>query len=408
MALSLALAACGGGGGGGGPAAPAEPQFIFDGPILYVSSTADSGPGTLRQALADASDGSQIRMDPAIHGQTITLLDWVGIDKSVLINGGPSGNEVTISGGNATGMLEIQTPKPVLLRSLHFVDGNGNWAGVIRNLYGNLNIQACTFHDNQGSTFGGVITNSGRLLIQGSHFASNRSDSGGVIHAFGDHDTKIERSSFVGNWSTGGNGGGALYMRGGRTIIESSTFHMNSTFGNDPGKNVGGAIRIRDSNTSGGGTLEIYGSTLTNNVATETGGGIHVGPEPGNTLVVRQSILALNTGGAEPDAYVHGNVIFGATESHYNVIGEAAGGPFWNGIGNNQVGVALAEIDPLLGPLGPLPGMTWGRVPLAGSPARDVVPVADVLNADGLPLERDQINQPRIDVGNSDVGALEH
>lgn len=407
--LSLFLGACGGsGGGGGGPAAPAEPQFLFEGPTLFVTDTADSGPGTLRQVIADAPDGAQIHMHDSIHGQTITLLDWISVKTSVMIHGGPSGNEVTISGGNATGMLEIHTALPVRLRSLHFVDGRGGWAGAIRNLWGNLNIQACTFSDCQGTLRGGAITTGGKLLVQGCHFAGCRADTGGAVYATGDHDTRIERSSFIFNWATDGAGGGALMARGGRTVIESTTFVGNSTFGNDPGLNIGGAIRISDSNIYGGGTLELYGCTLTNNVATEVGGGIHVGPEPGNTLVVRQSILAQNTGGSDPDAYVHANVIFGATESHYNLIGETTGGPFWNGLGNNQVGSAMAALDPQLDVLGPRPGHTWGRPPLAGSPVRDVVPVADVRNAEGLPLERDQDFQPRLEAGNADIGALEH
>jgi hypothetical protein len=42
-------------------------------PTLTVTTTADSGAGSLRQALADASDGDTIQFDAALNGHTITL-----------------------------------------------------------------------------------------------------------------------------------------------------------------------------------------------------------------------------------------------------------------------------------------------------------------------------------------------
>ncbi|HEU0208269.1 MAG TPA: hypothetical protein VFQ78_04745 [Candidatus Udaeobacter sp.] len=40
---------------------------------ITVTNTNDSGPGSLRQALADADDGDTITFDSALAGQTITL-----------------------------------------------------------------------------------------------------------------------------------------------------------------------------------------------------------------------------------------------------------------------------------------------------------------------------------------------
>ena len=40
---------------------------------LTVTTTADSGPGSLRAAIAAASDGDTIQFDAALNGQTITL-----------------------------------------------------------------------------------------------------------------------------------------------------------------------------------------------------------------------------------------------------------------------------------------------------------------------------------------------
>jgi hypothetical protein len=49
---------------------------------ITVTNTHDSGAGSLRQALADATDGDTINFDPALNGQTINLTSAeLAIDK---------------------------------------------------------------------------------------------------------------------------------------------------------------------------------------------------------------------------------------------------------------------------------------------------------------------------------------
>jgi len=56
--------------------------------IITVITTADSGPGSLRQALADAQDGDTIQFDAALNGQTIGLeSSELVIDKNITISG---------------------------------------------------------------------------------------------------------------------------------------------------------------------------------------------------------------------------------------------------------------------------------------------------------------------------------
>src|SRR5436190_1903866 len=63
------------------------PRASRDGAII-VTNINDSGPGSLRQALADAQDGDTIQVDPALTGQTIGLTTGeLVINKNITING---------------------------------------------------------------------------------------------------------------------------------------------------------------------------------------------------------------------------------------------------------------------------------------------------------------------------------
>ena len=70
---------------------------------LVVTSTADSGTGSLRQALADAIDGDTIQFDAALNGQAITLTtDELVIDKSITITG-PGSSQLAVQRSFANG-----------------------------------------------------------------------------------------------------------------------------------------------------------------------------------------------------------------------------------------------------------------------------------------------------------------
>ena len=65
--------------------------------IITVTNTNDSGPGSLRQALADANDGDTINFDVSLKGQTIALTSGeLVIDKSITITG-PGSDQLAVS-----------------------------------------------------------------------------------------------------------------------------------------------------------------------------------------------------------------------------------------------------------------------------------------------------------------------
>src|SRR5213594_2777454 len=55
---------------------------------ITVTNGNDSGPGSLRQALADANDGDTINFDPSVNIVMLTTAE-LAINKSVTLSGAP-------------------------------------------------------------------------------------------------------------------------------------------------------------------------------------------------------------------------------------------------------------------------------------------------------------------------------
>ena len=85
--------------------------------IFIVTNTSDSGAGSLRQAILDANANTTdaldtIQFNSSLAGQTITLSSMVTVNdasaKSLLITGSGAAN-LTITGGNSTGLIRFNT-----------------------------------------------------------------------------------------------------------------------------------------------------------------------------------------------------------------------------------------------------------------------------------------------------------
>src|SRR5262245_40921613 len=98
LALSvMTLGACGGGGGHGSEA-----------PTLYVTTLADSGPGSLRQAVIDGRPGATVAFDPALAGGTVTFESEIDFGKPVRIDGSGPGGDMTLDGDHATRLFTFE------------------------------------------------------------------------------------------------------------------------------------------------------------------------------------------------------------------------------------------------------------------------------------------------------------
>ena len=105
---------------------PVRPAYADS---IIVTNTNDSGSGSLRQAIFDAtfapgpSFGDTITFDPSLAGQTITLTTQLNIDQDVTIDGSGLNPPVVLSGGNTTRIMQIIFFANVTISNLTFTQG---------------------------------------------------------------------------------------------------------------------------------------------------------------------------------------------------------------------------------------------------------------------------------------------
>src|SRR5882757_5860418 len=154
---------------------------------ITVTNTNDDGPGSLRQALADANDGDVIDFDSALNGQTITLTTGeLAINRNITVSGlGPDLLEVSALDTQFVRVFHVMPERTVMIENLTISNG-GVRGGGLYNDHATLTISNCIVRDNEGD-LGGGIHNDG---------------------ANGKAALTIVNSSFRTNLSTGGSGGG--------------------------------------------------------------------------------------------------------------------------------------------------------------------------------------------------------
>jgi hypothetical protein len=85
-----------------------EPRMLLS--TIVVSTANDSGAGSLRAAVTDATNGDAIVFAKRLAGHTITLRSEIDITSNISISG-PAGRPVVLSGGGATRVLEVDGAK---------------------------------------------------------------------------------------------------------------------------------------------------------------------------------------------------------------------------------------------------------------------------------------------------------
>lgn len=180
---------------------------VFGRRTVNVVSLADAGPGSLRQAIADAGAGFIIRLDVA-GILTLTSGELVLTQDLAILGPGPA--QLTLSGGGSNRLFQILAPATVTLADLTLADGRAPSGGAVLS-QGTLAIERCVLQDNQAFVErGGAIAGGGRLSVHGSLFQRNRAatDGGAIDSASGW--LTVDQCAFVANEA--GRDGGAVRL----------------------------------------------------------------------------------------------------------------------------------------------------------------------------------------------------
>ena len=267
-----------------------EPRVLLS--TLTVTTSNDSGTGSLRQAITDANNAPGadiIEFDPSLEGSTIALTSGqLAITDALEIRGTDSEGTplgITISADYDFRHFDIDDAEEadieVTISDLTITEGR---SAILNNENLTLERVIISSNSNGGSSFSnGAIVSSGPLAIRDSEFISNNSDGYGGAIAFSNGMLIIEDSTFTDNSSA--DQGGAIYLYpGSDATISGTTFEANAANGS---VGDGGAIGLVSS------TLVVNDSTFSQNTADGHGGAISA--KTGSTVTIVDSTIENNT-----------------------------------------------------------------------------------------------------------------
>lgn len=326
-----------------GLAAPAHAAVV---PIM-VTTTADSGPGSLRAALAEsqaASSDDQITFAPTVIGAialTSGELDVaVGGASGNLVIEGPGRNVLTVDAGGMSRVLSVvgsggDVRPTVEVTGLTLTDGakplnNPEDGGAVRVTGADLTLDAVVVSDSRGGNHGGGVSGTGGSLTVVSSSVTGNATT--VV------------PNYPGELSTGG-GGISLDADG---VVGAVLTVTDSTISDNTTAERGGGI-----STEGGATVAVTRSTVSGNTASYTWRGMEVAEVLGvgggisapDLTLVDSSVTGNVAGGGGGGVAGRSVVATGSTIAD-NVAGSAGGGLDIDGTGPGaQLGVTSSTIS---------------------------------------------------------------
>ncbi|HNT74232.1 MAG TPA: choice-of-anchor D domain-containing protein [Anaerolineae bacterium] len=275
-----------------------------------VTNTAQSGPGSLRQAILDAN--SNPGHDVIDFGITGTLSPWTlpVIDDDLTITG-PGATQLAVSGGNVRRVFEIAGGAAVTITGLTVCDGyaldygggifsagdlllqnvrmlssTAPYGGGIYISQGNATLNETQVVNNDANEGGGLYIAQGNVMLGGTQVLSNAAGYGGGIYLSQGNATLAETQVF----NNEANEGGGLFIAQGNVtlsdtqVLSNAAGHGGGVYAGSSGITLtssGGEISSNSAITYGGGVyvvagnVALTGTQISNNVSSQ-GGGVYV------------------------------------------------------------------------------------------------------------------------------------
>jgi hypothetical protein len=217
---------------------------------MVVTNNADSGPGSLRQTIAEAAGGDTITFDASLSGQTIALTNGqILLLKSLSIDASALAESVIINGHGQNRLFQCGSRTTNTFIGLTLTGGYTTQDGgaILNNSV--LTLNACTLTGNIANE-GGAVFDFGILTLNNCTVVSNYARYGGGFENDGGGPITINNSTIVGNIATNDGGGIFNFFT---LILSNSTVTGNQAF-------YGGGINDE-------GTLHLNNSIVAGNTA---------------------------------------------------------------------------------------------------------------------------------------------
>ena len=249
-----------------------------------VTTTTDSGTGSLRDALDQANrnvGADTITFAAGLSGTIVLSSGAIDIFDAVTING-PGATRLRVSGNNASRIFRIGPTEPgnvfaTTINGLSLTDGNSaDEGGAVFVDDSDLTIGNCVFRDNVAQRGGGLYafpTASTSLTLRDTRFENNSASADGGGFGAQDIDA-VTLDKVVATGNTAARSGGGAFLRAVGVTIISSDFSSNTASTLAPalvGITGGGGLRIDGSKTTA--TANITATRLVGNTSQKGQGG---------------------------------------------------------------------------------------------------------------------------------------